>query len=369
MSENQSQHFVPKCHLREFARDERKKQICVFNLKADRLIPSASLRDQCAKHYFYGEDLILERAFQGFEGRYGEAVKEIKQNKLGEINRLKLLSFALLQYHRTEAAARRVVSGFEDLIKAIDPEERYYTKNDVWDEKQSLREILSIVGSSHYYLHDLKWVVVENKSRVPFVTSDDPASITNMYAHKRLKTKSFGMISSGFTLSLPLSPRFSVIFYDGLVYNFPKRVGCMLVITRDEDARSLNELQYQKCDQNLYCSSPDSEDEIRAGLSGASHMRLAFSAKPVTLQKVSTEGEYSKYAPVKNPDLYEGGEHLIYHELRYPVPNKWFSEMKIRMRPKTFDKWGSSRHVRNPLWLTEAGRTQFLSNAMQIWNV
>lgn len=72
MAEKKNQHFVPKVHLKHFAKDNFKKQIDIWLPKHNRIILGASINDQCAKNYFYGKDLKVENFFNFPEGIFGQ---------------------------------------------------------------------------------------------------------------------------------------------------------------------------------------------------------------------------------------------------------------------------------------------------------
>jgi hypothetical protein len=60
MAGNKNQHFVPKFYLRHFSAD--KKSIHLLNLKSEKPIFGAPLKNQCSRDYFYGEDGRHEKA-------------------------------------------------------------------------------------------------------------------------------------------------------------------------------------------------------------------------------------------------------------------------------------------------------------------
>ncbi|WP_353958780.1 DUF4238 domain-containing protein [Zwartia vadi] len=69
MATNKNQHFVPRCHLRPFTKDESDASINVFNLDRRKLIPNAPVKNQCSRDYFYGRDDRLEMAIQSLESK------------------------------------------------------------------------------------------------------------------------------------------------------------------------------------------------------------------------------------------------------------------------------------------------------------
>src|SRR5262249_48160748 len=106
-----NQHFVPRCYLRPFTYAGEGKAINLFNLDSERLIQGAPVKGQCSGDYFYGDDLVLEKLLQAFEGRYAERLKAIVEPgyKLTEPDGAVLKEFWLLQYLRTDASARAEV--------------------------------------------------------------------------------------------------------------------------------------------------------------------------------------------------------------------------------------------------------------------
>ena len=126
MTKHRNQHFVPRCYLRAFSRDEEGNAINLFHIARRKSVQDASVKGQCARPYFYGRDLEIERAFQGMEGEYARVFKTVStgEARTGEGEWQSLREFILLQLSRTAAAISRtklIVSGVQDLIHAEDP--------------------------------------------------------------------------------------------------------------------------------------------------------------------------------------------------------------------------------------------------------
>jgi hypothetical protein len=109
MASNKNQHFVPRCYLAPFTHDAAGKAINLLNIDRRKAVQGAPVKGQCSGNYFYGEDLVLERAMQQFEGQYAGRLRAIltpKYRLLPEDESM-LRRFWLLQYMRTEAASLR----------------------------------------------------------------------------------------------------------------------------------------------------------------------------------------------------------------------------------------------------------------------
>ncbi|WP_394365145.1 DUF4238 domain-containing protein [Paraburkholderia kirstenboschensis] len=72
---NKNQHFVPRCYLKAFTRDEGNATIKIFNIDRRKFIPTAPVKNQCSGSYFYGDDPKLEEAIQSCEGQDTFSIK------------------------------------------------------------------------------------------------------------------------------------------------------------------------------------------------------------------------------------------------------------------------------------------------------
>lgn len=111
MATNKNQHFVPRCYLKAFTRDEGNATIKLFNLDRQRFIPTAPVKNQCSGSYFYGEDPRLENAIQACENQYASLLRSIRESgyRLDDDDKWFLRFFWLVQHLRTEAASKRSV--------------------------------------------------------------------------------------------------------------------------------------------------------------------------------------------------------------------------------------------------------------------
>jgi hypothetical protein len=109
MADNKNQHFVPKAHLKFFSVRGAGRAIHLFNLDRAQIFCDASVKNQCARDYFYGQVASLERALQLVEGGYARCVSSLHEPRalVGNLHVTVLRRFAYLQHLRTEAAARR----------------------------------------------------------------------------------------------------------------------------------------------------------------------------------------------------------------------------------------------------------------------
>lgn len=74
-------HYVPRFYLKAFATDadlKEPKQITLYNLQRGRVIPNASLREQCYAHRLYGKDDVLENALGRVEGSAAGTIMRVR---------------------------------------------------------------------------------------------------------------------------------------------------------------------------------------------------------------------------------------------------------------------------------------------------
>src|SRR5690606_17803131 len=105
-------------------------------------------------------------------------------------------------------------------------------------------------ANSRQYIEDLKVCIVKNNTKIDFITSDDPAILTNRFHIQKLGLNTFGVASSGTLFFLPLSPKHSLLCYDGNVYFAKNKKGYLINISNYRDIISLNEFQYIKAANN-----------------------------------------------------------------------------------------------------------------------
>jgi len=255
MANNKNQHFVPRCYLRPFTTDSANASINLFNIDRLKFIEHAPVKHQCSGDYFYGEDLALERAIQFTESTYAAALRDIFKSgyRLTDSHRELLRFFWLLQYSRTEAASIRLAEMNAAMGDVIDSE--------ITDFRLSIRSAVQIAmrtfAENRNIADDLKICLLRNRTSIPFVTSDDPAVLTNRWhlQDKRTRGRSFGLGSSGSLLILPLSPQIMCLGYDGDVYSVPQESG-WVDVRHDADIQAFNQHQFLNCRANIFVHDP-----------------------------------------------------------------------------------------------------------------
>lgn len=328
MANNKNQHFVPRCYLRNFTVDGENKAINVFNVDKHRFIQGAPVKNQCSRDYFYGKDAKLERAIQSVESMYASVSREVMAEKGAVTERQKyaLRTFWLFQNFRTEAASRRAVEMADELVTTIEAGSEFRLKI-----SEAVQVAMHAFAENMDAVADLKVCVVKNKSAVPFVTSDDPAVLTNRWHFKDARRVgfSFGIQSCGVLAILPLSPTLLFIGYDGDVYSVPNKDG-WVSIKNDKDADAFNQHQYLNCRANIFVKDFQSFPAIECGFESVAGKRLESKHEINYAAYAERVNNYERYEVIE-AELVKNRQDVIIHSVRqYPQPLSWPSIIQWR---------------------------------------
>lgn len=346
MATNKNQHFVPRCHLQPFTLNEGDAAINVFNLDHARFFPNAPVKNQCSGDYFYGKDELLETAIRKVEGAYGGVVREVRKpgQALLEEHRTILRRFWLLQYLRTEAASRRSVEMASDLDAVAGIEALSFK----FDIRQAVQLAMRTYAESMIAIDDLKVCLIRNRTRVPFVTSDDPAVLTNRWyiEDPRISGRSFGLQASGLLALLPLTPRILCLAYDGDVYSVAHERG-WADVRRDHDVRFLNQHQILNCFANLYLHDLAYADGLEAQVEAAKSRRLKTRHAVHIAVKDRVEGDFSRYRVVSPAEAQASGESALLHsETLHSKPTGWPAILRWRSPGAVYTNGTGIKYVR-----------------------
>jgi hypothetical protein len=362
MASNKNQHFVPRCYLRPFTVDGADAAINLYNIDRQKLIRMAPVKSQCSGDYFYGKDDQLERAIQHLEGEYARGLRAIMEPGYGltEQHRHLLRLFWLFQHLRTEAASRRAIEMNEGLRKTAgvkDDSFRLEIREAVQIAMRNFAEEMDIVS-------DLKVCLVRNKTKVPFVTSDDPAILTNRWYMQSPKARgmSFGIGSAGVILILPLSPTVLCLGYDGDVYSIPHKNG-WVDIRQQAEAEALNQHQFLNCRANIFVKDANHAQLVHDSFVKAAPLRPAQSHRTHYAVPDRTEGAYTRYVVVDPANAKDHEEALIHTQAVHPIPFAWPHLLTWRNKGAVFSNGTGVGYVRRNRSLRSAEPAFWRENA------
>lgn len=345
MASNKNQHFVPKCYLRPFTSEEAGVVINLYNIDRQKLIPTAPVKSQCSRDYFYGKDESLEKAIQHLEAQYAIALRAIREPsyQLTDEHRYLLKVFWLFQYLRTEEASRRAVAMNDEMLQtagAPNSDFRLEIREAVQIAMETFRDTMDIMS-------DMKVCLFKNRTQVPFVTSDDPAILSNRWylSSPKVRGRSFGLSSAGNILILPLSPTILCLGYDGDVYSVPHRSGWVNV-RRQSDVEALNQHQFLNCRANIFVQDADCARIVHEAYLMAEPLRPLQRHRINYAVRDRSEGDYVRYVVV---DPSEAGDHqqaMLHTETIRPVPAYWPQHLRWRHRSRVFTNGTGTGYVR-----------------------
>ena len=350
MATNKRQHFVPQCYLRRFSIDKTRKQICVYNLSKNRLVPVASVKHQCTKNYIYAtsEDLSLESDLAALEGIYGRIVTQMEStlDKLEpEIIDI-LRMFVGLQYFRTDSS----MTHLRDMYKSL----MFYAYEDMGFEKpdddlsdrewmlQSLRAFLEFKG----ILDDLKCCVLINNTSTQFITSDNPALLFNRFLSRFRRQQTFGVGSAGIVMTMPITPSLAVLFYDGDVYTIEKDGRFTRTLSSAREVVILNEYQFLNCSRNLYSSRIERLANLADKRSSLNTYRLDARHSVFTGIETGKTPGGTRYRSASKEERMQSESLVVGVSNMHPVPPRWPNFLRTRAKPRYFDNGSAAGPMR-----------------------
>jgi hypothetical protein len=305
-------HFVPQFYLRNFAIDDRQRQIALYNVTSEIFVRATSIRNQAQRHKLYGAD-ANEKALSDLEGAASTILKRMINRK--EVpkwhsgDHFTLLVYVLFQAQRTPTAAEELRESAEQFVKMIASFESELAPhvNDIKLEMpDAVSHALQLAALHHPIAMDLRYKLLINRTSMPFVTSDHPVVLYNQFMERRRKVGSAsGLACKGLQILFPLSPECYLILFDYAVYKVGGRstTGVQVPVTA-ADVSSLNLLQAVNAGDQLFFNSRISEQAARALMNAAASCRRgARSSIKAYPEQVQTDGTSSVLLHSSKTDL------------------------------------------------------------------
>ena len=346
MAEKKNQHFVPKVHLRYFAKDDKRRQIDVWLPKQDKVVSGASIKSQCSKNYFYGRDLKIENFFHSPEALFGRIVDQLIDSQNADPNSLESLLFLwLLQHIRAEKTITQqllMMSAIRDKV-LLGQEEN----DDVRDwlgppmgTPEAMQMTLDCAKEYFKIISDLRCVLLINNTRSSFVLSDCPAVSSNKLILKRfMHYRNWGLASAGLYLFMPLTPQLGFLAFDRHVYELVGRTGSICNLGA-RDVTALNQLLYLFCN-DLVVLAPNCDASATVN-----QLKTVATSKPESTMRVHVAIEdqdqtqqgskrFSIASDEEFADQSKGG--LIHVESLPPIVPVHLPKLRIKHSPRFID--------------------------------
>ena len=237
-------HYVPKSYLKRFA--SKPKRINLFNLSRQIAREDISIKDQCRKPNYYG-DQSNEDALTDMETAAGRAINHLISRPERTLPTA-ILRFVAMQRVRTPASVDSTVEAFRKMFELM-ASPRAPDVNQLKSAVESYvtpELALTMADELANAVSDLRFKVLSHPESV-FITSDNPAFFYNQYCEQAQNTGIAGADRLGLQIFLPLSPRHLLMLYDGGTYDYVNNG-----MPTESDVEALNGLQIVTAEHNIY---------------------------------------------------------------------------------------------------------------------
>ena len=254
MAEHKNQHYVSQFYLKNFSSD--RKSIGALILSSNLFIEKASIKSQCSKSNFY-QDPNYEIALSRLEANTSTIFdKIIKEDTLSSNEKFIARAFMLLQETRTKHSADIMHKGFNLMTsylesRGISDEFKPTFEKLKVDSSETIEILKSMFKTNMDNCADLMLKVIINKTRMPFITCDDPLLTYNKHL-ERLKHHNYGTCSNGLILLLPISPTFALVLYDANTYKLGTRKQFYVPVSNIKDIEEICLLTILHASQTIY---------------------------------------------------------------------------------------------------------------------
>ena len=348
MAEYKSQHFVPRCYLRHFSKNNEGKSICLLHIKNRRWVQVASIKGQCTKPYLYGDDLQIEKALQNIEGVYASVFNNIasRANTPRSEDLKKLRNFMILQASRTEATIRKTKLMVEKGQETIHAEFPGGFPELESDTHSMMLMTFSMYEDMKRYLTDLKICLVRNKTQTPFITSDDPVVFTSMFHAKKIRTDRFGFASTGALFFLPLSPKLLLLCYDGDAYNMSGKSRGVISLSNDRDIHACNELQFLNAAHAIYFQDWAQRSDLNREFDAIASRRKCFRPEISRFVPERTVENGQIYKKLDQNEETESDDMILEMSSSWVLPSSWISPLRFRKKIRHFYNGSAAGYLR-----------------------
>ena len=227
------QHYVPRLYLNSFVIKPKKHSVyCYDKLKSKVLV--TSIKNIACENYFYDasdqQEQTIEKTFSSIESAFDPIYKKILTsgdlNSLTSMDKQTIAFFVTTQELRTREhrellkdMGRQVKDRLSKEKLTDEFKERYGI--DTWGTEAGAKALqLSMFRNIPRYaeiLLQMKWILINNRTPIPFWTSDHPINRFNPIDMR--PSGNLGLLSKGIQIHFPLSPEVVLSFSDPSTYN------------------------------------------------------------------------------------------------------------------------------------------------------
>jgi hypothetical protein len=219
------QHYVPRVYLKNFSKNNVKECYVYCFDKQNNKSFQTNIKDIAFEKEFYdkiSEEQTTEKTLRAIETEVGGVIPKLL--KIKDIDKLSneekdiLSEFIAYQMIRVKETRETLKDTAKQFFKKYEDQLAPELKNQVLDsmKEESLRNIhKDIIGEMNEFkkrIKNMKWILVINKSRFPFWTSDNPVAEYN--AIDLSPYGNIGLECLGFEMHIPIHPKIVLIICD-----------------------------------------------------------------------------------------------------------------------------------------------------------
>lgn len=257
-AETKNQHYVPQFYLRYFSVD--KKNVEAYILKSGKNIPSAPIKGQASRDYFYSDNMEMEKVLSNLEACAKKVLDKIiaaPTEPLSKEDKDTLFDFTMIQLGRTEVQAIFVKRWYEVVERSLQDVFSKMATDMGRDGGESFKDKVSgLIGEPppspakysvdahdqiRYIMRDLSVKILVNKTDKSFITSDNPVAKYNQFM-ERMRQETYGLGARGLQIFFPLSPQIGLMYYDPKCYKLGYKKKEYVELDQDKDIDELNKL-------------------------------------------------------------------------------------------------------------------------------
>lgn len=219
------QHYVPRVYLKNFSKNNGKEYYIYCFDKQNNKSFQTNIKDIAFEKEFYdkiSEEQTTEKTLRAIETEVGGVIPKLL--KIKDIDKLSneekdiLSEFIAYQMIRVKETREALKDTAKQFFKKYEDQLAPELKNQVIDsmKEESLRNIhKDIIGEMNEFkkrIKDMKWILVINRSRFPFWTSDNPVAEYNSIDLSPYGN--IGLECLGFEMHIPIHPKIVLIICD-----------------------------------------------------------------------------------------------------------------------------------------------------------
>ncbi len=286
-TEKKNQHYIPKFYLRNFSFQKNDNQIGIYNLDRKFFYQTSKLKTQGSKNFFYGYNGIVEDALADIEGYLSTAIRKVilsqKLPQKSTQEHIDLLFFVILTEARNPVRIenmKAMMAQMKERILEMHPEADLKKVVPELTHDDIIAMALSDINEMIFYVMDLDYKILKNKTKLPFITSDFPVVKYNQFLERKkwFQSKS-GYSLTGLQIFIPLNSELVLHFFDSAIYKVGNKKEKIVIINSEKDINKINELQFINCLETIFFDEKAEENYIRSLHEKASKFKRANKPK------------------------------------------------------------------------------------------